>query len=35
MKPLKYTTVNRAGGQTLMLDLNEINIYGLAKIELE
>jgi hypothetical protein len=35
MKPTKYTTVNRAGGQMLMLDLNELSIYGLAKIELE
>jgi hypothetical protein len=35
MKPMKYTTVNRAGRQMLILDLNEINIYGLAKIELE
>jgi len=35
MKPVKYTTVNRAGRQMLILDLNEINTYGLAKIELE
>ena len=35
MKPMKYTTVNRAGRQTLMLDLDEVNIYGLAKIELQ
>jgi hypothetical protein len=35
MKPVKYTTVSRAGRQMLILDLNEISIYGLAKIELE
>ena len=35
MKPMKYTTVNRAERQTLILDFNEINIYGLANIKLE
>ncbi|MGC2196319.1 MAG: hypothetical protein WA628_16730, partial [Terriglobales bacterium] len=35
MKPIKYTTVSRAGRQMLILDLNETSIYGLAKIELE
>ena len=35
MKPMKYTTVSRAGRQMLMLDLNEVSIYGLAKIALE
>lgn len=35
MKPMKYTTLSRAGRQMLMLNLNEVSIYGLAKIELE
>jgi hypothetical protein len=35
MKPLKYSTVSQRGRQMLTLDLNEVSIYGLAKIELE
>jgi hypothetical protein len=35
MKPLKYRTVSQRGRQMLTLDLNEVSIYGLAKIELE
>jgi hypothetical protein len=35
MQPMKYKTVSRGGRQTLMLDLDEVSIYGLAKIELE
>jgi hypothetical protein len=35
MKPMKYKTENREGRQMLRLDLDEVNIYGLAKIEFE
>jgi hypothetical protein len=35
MKPMKYRTVSQGGRQMLMIDLNEVSIYGLAKIELE
>lgn len=35
MKPVKYRAVSRAGRQMLILDLDEVSIYGLAKIELE
>jgi hypothetical protein len=35
MKPLEYKTASKGGRQMLLLDLNEVNIYGLAKIELE
>ena len=35
MKPVKYKTVSSAGRQMLTLDLDEVSIYGLAKIELE
>ena len=35
MKPMKYKTVSRGGRQMLILDLDEVSIYGLAKIELE
>ena len=35
MKPMKYRTMSRGGRQMLILDLNEVSIYGLAKIELE
>ncbi|HVI77971.1 MAG TPA: beta-galactosidase trimerization domain-containing protein, partial [Candidatus Acidoferrum sp.] len=35
MKPMKYTTVSKAGRQMLLLDLDEVSIYGLAKVELE
>ena len=35
MQPIKYKTESRGGRQTLMLDLDEVGTYGLAKIELE
>jgi hypothetical protein len=35
MQPIKYKTGSRGGRQTLMLDLDEVSTYGLAKIELE
>ena len=35
MKPIKYETESSGGRQTLMLDLDEVGTYGLAKIELE
>ncbi len=35
MKPVKYKTASSAGRQMLTLDLDEVSIYGLAKIELE
>lgn len=34
-KPAKYKTVNSRGRQMLALDLDEVGIYGLARIELE
>jgi len=35
MKPVKYTTGTSRGHQVVKLDLDEVGIYGLAKIELE
>ena len=35
MKPLKCETASSDGHQTLTLHLDEVSIYGLAKIELE
>ena len=35
MKPVKYKTVNSGGRQMLTLDLDEVSIYGLAKIGLQ
>jgi hypothetical protein len=35
MKPVKHKTVSSGGRQMLTLDLDEVSIYGLAKIELE
>ena len=35
MKPVKYKAVSSAGHQMLTLDLDELSIYGLAKIELD
>jgi hypothetical protein len=35
MKPLKYKTENQRGRQILTVNLDEVSIYGLAKIELE
>ena len=35
MKPVKYQTVRKGGRQVVLLDLDEVNVYGLAKIELE
>jgi hypothetical protein len=35
IKPVKYRAVSRAGRQMLILDLDQVSIYGLAKIELE
>jgi hypothetical protein len=32
---MKYKTVSRGGRQTLMLDLDEVSVHGLANIELE
>jgi hypothetical protein len=32
---VKYTAENRGGRQTLHLDLDEVDVYGLAKIEFE
>jgi hypothetical protein len=35
MKPVKYKAVNSGGRQMLRLDLDDLSIYGLAKIELD
>jgi len=35
MKPVKYKAVNSGGRQMLTLDLDDLSIYGLAKIELD
>jgi CRISPR/Cas system-associated endoribonuclease Cas2 len=35
MKPVQYKAVNSGDRQMLTLDLDEVSIYGLAKIELD
>jgi hypothetical protein len=35
MKPVKYESTRKEGRQAVMLDLDQVNVYGLVKIELE
>jgi hypothetical protein len=35
MKPVKYESTRKEGRQVVLLDLDQVDVYGLAKIELE